>query len=180
MRTTTICVLAGLATPAFADHITPPFLSTQVNPFGVPAVGTGIAIYVDTDGTQVVTAQQWKVEGHIVNHDAPGAAGVLGPTNPPPILQRQQETVFANLLDPLGAPWDANDSYWGNYFTAVLLGGGYNGSGIANPNGSAFTTMELVGGTTFGSTPAPSETAPLRRRNQRLPVPERTGNWRPT
>ena len=160
MRILTTVALVVVAIPCTstvnASALT--FLSTEVNPFGVPAVGTGIAIYVDTDGTQAVTAQQWKVQGHIVNNDAPGSIGVLSLQNPPPIVQSQRDTTFANLLDSgISTQWQADDSYWGDYFTAALLGAGYNNSGTANPNGAALTTMELQGGTSFGSNPATHE-----------------------
>lgn len=135
-------------------------LSTAINPFGVPDVGTGIAIYAETSGTEAVTAQAWKITGHIVNHDAPltGAGGFLTPGEGNRV-QRQSETALASFFDAAdsGAPYDVNDSYWGNHFTNALLGTGYNGSGEANPDGSAETTMELQGGTSFGVNPAPSE-----------------------
>ena len=152
MRTVfAMMLVVAVAAPATAA------ISTQVNPFGVPAVGTGIAIFADTSGLEAVTAQNWLVSGNIVNTDTVLAAGVMGPTNPPPRLQRQQETIFADLLDAFNAPWATNDSYWGNFFTAALLGAGYNNSGPANPGGAGITQMELVGGTTFGSNPAASE-----------------------
>ena len=146
------CLLA--ATPVVANHITPPFLSTVVNPFGVPAVGTGIAVFAETSGLEAVTAQNWLVTGNIVNNDAPGSAGFL---TDPPRLQRQNETGFADFFDPFNTPWGTNDSYWGSFFTTALLGAGFNGSGTANPVGAAISTMELVGGTNFGSNPAASE-----------------------
>jgi hypothetical protein len=147
-----LLLFVGAATSASGATI-----STQVNPFGVPAVGTGIALFADTDGTQAVTALNWLFTGNIVNNDAPGSVGFLNASNPPPILQSQSETVFADFFDPFNAPWGTNDSYWGNFFTAALLGAGFNGSGTANPGGVGITTMELVGGTTFGFNPSASE-----------------------
>lgn len=133
-------------------------ISTQINPFGAPAVGTGIAIFAETSGSDNVTAQAWLLSGAIVNHDAPLTAGFLGDPNK---VQRQQETAFANVFDAAnpGAPYDVNDSYWGNFFTTALLGGGYNGSGVANPTGTnpPGSSMELIGGTNFGAFPAASE-----------------------
>ena len=155
MRTAIALTLAlAVATPATAG------LSFQVNPFGVPAVGTGIGIYAETSGTEAVFAQQWIASGNIVNNDAPvaGAGGLLSPQNPPPMVQRQNDALIANVTDPgISTQWEADDSYWGDFFTTHVLGAGYNGTGGANPGGAAATTMELVGGTTFGVNPAPSE-----------------------
>lgn len=135
-------------------------ISTQLNPFGVPDVGTGIAVYADTSGNEAVTAQAWKFEGHIVNHDAPntGMAGLLSSGLGNRVM-RQSQTGLANVLDSTnpGAPYNVNDSYWGNFFTSALLSFGFNNSGEANPDGSNVITMELVGGTSFGATPDPSE-----------------------
>ena len=151
-----VALIVATTTAASADIL--PLLSTTVNEFGVPAVGTGIAVYVDTDGTQPVTAQNWLATGNIVNIDTVAAAGVMGATNPPPRLQRLSETTFANLLDGgISGQWEADDSYWGNHFTAALLGAGYNNSGAANPTGAGISNMELQGGTTFGLNPSTHE-----------------------
>lgn len=127
-------------------------ITTAVNPFGVPSIGTGVAIYASTSGTEFVTAQNWSIQGNIVNHDAPGTAGFLAD---PPKVQRSSETALANVFDSgsPGNPFETNDSYWGSHFTANLLGAGFNGSGGSNPDGSSVTTMELQGGTTFGTEP---------------------------
>ena len=125
-------------------------LSFQVNPFGVPAVGTGIGIYAETSGTEAVTAQQWDVTGNLINVDAPNSAVFL---NDPPRVQRRQEALLVDALnlDPSGVPFLVNDSYWGDFFTQVTFGTGITG-GHAIGN-----SMALDGGTTFGINPAPSE-----------------------
>lgn len=148
-------LVASTACVANADILS--FLSTQVNPFGVPANGTGVAVYVDTDGSQPVTAQQWTINGNLINIDAPatGAGNFLTPGQGNRV-QKASETALANVFDGgISMQFEADDSYWGNFFTSATLGGGLQGGDASD--GSGPSSMGLEGGTTFGSNPGTSE-----------------------
>lgn len=137
--------------------VVPEFLSTQVNPFGAPEIGTGIGIYAETSGTEPVTAQRWRVEGAIVNLDGPGTLAEI--LHDAPRVQHRGEALMADHESDEDALFSVNDSYWGSFFGDYPLGLGFDGSGGANPTGTdvANPTMTLQGGTTFGSLPASSE-----------------------
>lgn len=123
-------------------------ISTVVNPFGVPALGTGIGIYVVSDGNTEIAAENWKVEGRIVNHDAGPATSVF--LIDPPKVQSQRGVGLADLFEPAennpAVPFEVNDSYWGAYFVQSISPSTFNGSGSSNPAGLPGGLMELLDG----------------------------------
>lgn len=118
-------------------------IALAINPFGIPATGTGVLIQVDIGNPDpTILMQELLIESSgLVNIDAPNAAttGLLSDA-PSARIQRGSDATLGNIFDA-GATADfvIDDSYWANDMTGVILGEGIVGGDQSS------TIMELRG-----------------------------------